>query len=229
MSNREITIGRNPNCDIPLGQTCVYASSLHSTIFVDGGYLIYNDVSRNGTVINGKQVLKQSCPIRYGDNIMIAGQYHLDWETISHFFPSVKPSVSYAQPNVRSGEAYMGTAMVSAQDNICGDDETPDLGWNWGAFMLYPLWGFWNGCWWAILIFLFLGWLGGVIINIVFGICGSQWAWKNKTWSSAREFNSMQKAWKPWGIAVFILNILSTLILFVFYYAIIMSFLVNIY
>ena len=44
--------------------------------------------------------------------------------------------------------------------------------WNWGAAGLYPIWGLFNGCWWAALCLL-AGWISFPIANVIFGVYGS--------------------------------------------------------
>lgn len=206
MMTKEITIGRNGNCDIILGNVCVYASHMHATMYMDGWQLMYRDHSRNGTIINNNMVHNRAVPVEYGDTIMIAGQYQLSWNQIEEFFPRDQHPVN--NPN--------GYDVPTSQ-GYSTENSLPKMGWNWGAFMLYPIWGFWNGCWWGILIAFFFGWT--IIPNFIFGACGSSWAWSNRQWRDADEFNQMQAAWRPWGIAIFVINILFVLFTFIFGFA----------
>ena len=172
---------------------------------MDGRQLMFRDNSRNGTLINNIMVHNRAVPVNYGDTIMIAGKYHLNWNQIEGFFPrSQSVGKDYQEPLV---------APPVTTSNI----GSPDLSWNWGAFMLYPLWGFWNGCWWGILVAFFFGWT--VIPNFIFGACGSSWAWSNKRWRDVEEFNDMQAAWRPWGIALFVINICFVTLWFIFGFA----------
>lgn len=206
MTNGEITIGRSRTCDIVLSEDWVYASQQHATMYKDGSQLMYKDNSRNGTIINDMSVNNKAVPVDYGDNIMIAGDYPLDWNQVERFFPRRE----YFNSNNRDYPPTPQT-YVKAVNNYEYNRENsgvigPDLTWNWGAFMLYPLWGFWNGCWWAIFIAFFLGWT--IIPSILFGAYGSKWAWANKDWRNVDEFNRMQAAWRPWGIAFFVINVI---------------------
>ena len=201
MMNGKITIGRSRNCDIVISEDCVYASQMHATMYMDGTQLIYQDNSRNGTMVNGTSVHNRAIPVEYGDVIMIAGNYLLDWNQVERFFPRKW----YPESN-QQGYRPMFRMYVKDFNN----EGIPDMTWNWGAFMLYPLWGFWNGCWWAILIGFFVGWT--FIPSILFGALGSKWAWANKNWRDVNEFNQMQAAWRPWGIALFVINIIFWLL-----------------
>ena len=84
---REITIGRSRDCDVYLDPRCDLASSYHATVYMDGNQLMYRDRSRNGTMINNVGVHNRAVPINYGDIIMIAGRYQLNWNQIMQFFP----------------------------------------------------------------------------------------------------------------------------------------------
>lgn len=203
---REVTIGRSKDCDIYLDPRCQYASKYHGTIFYDGQQLMYKDTSTNGTMINNVSVKHRSVPIRRGDIIMLAGKYQVNWNQIDAFFPS-----AVAQPPHYSGTVSDETSPVSESE------PGPDLSkWSWGAFMLYPLWGFFNGCWWAILVFFFFGW--AIIPAFIFGIYGYSLAWENRRWNSVIDFEETQHSWDMWGIAIFILNVIVlSFVLFAFW------------
>lgn len=79
-------------------------------------------------------------------------------------------------------------------------------GWNWGAAGLTWIWGVYHGVWISLLAFIpFVN----IIMVIVLGIKGSEWAWSARQWGSVEEFVSSQKKWKPWGIVFFALMILG--------------------
>ncbi len=79
-------------------------------------------------------------------------------------------------------------------------------GWNWGAAGLTWIWGLWHGVWISLLFFIPVI---NIIMVIVMGIKGSEWAWKAQKWQSVESFTASQKKWKPWGILFFILMILG--------------------
>lgn len=229
MVSREITIGRAENSDIYLDPRCEYASGNHGTIYWDGYQLIFKDTSSNGTVINNTKIHHQSVPIRKGDVIMIAGKYQLSWNAIDKFFPNLPQKrggatvLDQPQPAAGSG-AGSGTSAGQSDASSSTDEQPLTDKWSWGAFMLYPIWGFFNGCWWAIFVYLFLCWT--IIPAIVFGIYGRRWSWKNKQWSSALNFNKTQATWDKVGLILFIINIVMTVISILFsilFYASILS------
>ena len=82
-------------------------------------------------------------------------------------------------------------------------DESPKLGWNWGAFFFNWLWGIFNGVYWPLLMLIPSGLsyrypaasIITFIMCIVLGIYGNEMAWSNKYWRNAKEFNETQHKW----------------------------------
>lgn len=81
-------------------------------------------------------------------------------------------------------------------------------GWNWGAAGLTWIWGISQGVWISLLAFIPLV---NIVMWIVLGLKGNEWAWKSQKWESVDAFVSYQRKWKPWGIAFFIIGILGML------------------
>ena len=185
---REVTVGRSKDCDIYLDPRCNYASNHHGTIYYDGNRLMFRDTSTNGTMINNVSVKNRAVPIQHGDVIMLAGRYLLNWNQIDGFFPNIPQPQVYKEV-VQEGTQFGGVTQ----------ERVPKFKWNWGAFGLFPIWGFFNGCWWGILVSMFLGWLYP-IPNLIFGMYGSRWAWENKKWSSVDEFEQAQSTWTIAGV-----------------------------
>ncbi|MBQ8968250.1 MAG: FHA domain-containing protein [Bacteroidaceae bacterium] len=194
MTIREVTIGRSKNSDIYLDDHCQYASKYHATLYYDGSQLMYRDTSTNGTLINNINVKNRAVPIHHGDTIMVAGQYPVTWNQIDQFFPPRRPEPVFTPPVVVQP---ITPPMPEVQPEI---DE-----WSWGAFMFYPLWGFFNGCWWAFLVNIAVGWT--LIPSIIFGVQGRRLAWENRRWQNAEAFNEAQDTWDGWGMAFFFLSI----------------------
>lgn len=184
MNIREVKVGRSHSCDICLAPECRYCSSVHAILYMDGQALMYRDCSRNGTYINNCKVHQRAVAIHHGDNIMLAGAYPLSWNSIDRFFPV----------NSQANEQAIQQPPNEKQKR------TPDLGkFNWGAFFLYPIWGFFNGCWWAILF----SW-SGLLANILFGAFGTRIAWSNGKWEDADDFEQAQHSWTQWGVGIFL-------------------------
>jgi hypothetical protein len=87
-------------------------------------------------------------------------------------------------------------------------------GWNWGAFLLSWIWGIGNNVWIALLAII--PW-GGLVMAIVLGVKGNEWAWRAKKWDNIEHFKRTQKTWAKWGIGIFlgiiILNVLLVLLI----------------
>lgn len=234
MIPREVTIGRATDCDILYGNDCPYVSNRHALIYFDGKQLVYKDTSTNGTLINKTRIHNRSVVIgTLGDNqrinidenmtILLAGKYPLRWETLGHYFPiQTKVSLNHIPTRINEISATeqqrynIEPVPLSEQHFIQSQDivsiEVELTKFNWGAFFLYPFWGFANGMWWAFLIAIFFSW-AIFIPNIVFGIKGSRWAWENKKWRNMNHFISVQESWKKWGIGIFLANVFLSILL----------------
>jgi hypothetical protein len=117
----------------------------------------------------------------------------------------------------------LGTAEAG---NSSGEGEAaivPDeiRGWNWGASLLGWIWAIGNkrydvaayGLGVYILFFLLgpVGWLAQLVMSIIFGAKGNEWAWRSKKWRSIEHFKRTQRTWARWGIVALILNLLLAL------------------
>lgn len=76
-------------------------------------------------------------------------------------------------------------------------------GWNWGAFLMNWIWAIGNRVWIGLLALVL-----GIIMSIILGIKGSEWAWQNRRWESVEQFKTVQRIWAYWGVAVLILSFL---------------------
>lgn len=85
--------------------------------------------------------------------------------------------------------------------------------WNWGAFFLTWIWGIGNNVLIAFLCFVpFLN----VVMPIVLGIKGGEWAWQKKRWDSLEHFQRVQRIWAWVGFGVFLFLLLTTIAAFSF-------------
>ena len=73
-------------------------------------------------------------------------------------------------------------------------------GFNWGAFLFGAIWAIFNNTWIGLLA-LVPGL--NVIMAIVLGVKGNEWAWQNKRWDSVEHFFSAQRNWALWGLIIF--------------------------
>lgn len=87
---------------------------------------------------------------------------------------------------------------------------------NWGAFLLTPIWGIFNKTYITLLFFIFpfipyIGIILTLIFAIYFGINGNRLALKNKKWNSVEDFNKNQKCWTIIGFVVTLLTLIQYL------------------
>ena len=86
-------------------------------------------------------------------------------------------------------------------------------GWSWGAFLLNWIWAIGNRTWIGLLALIPYV---GLVMNIVLGFKGREWAWQNKSWDGVEHFQRVQKQWSRWGVgiyaAVFLLSLLVALL-----------------
>lgn len=81
----KIRIGRDDSNDIVIDESNNHVSNFHAVIIKeDDGTYTYEDRSTNGSKINGQIVHKQTIKIEPGDEIILAGQYHLLWNEIDN-------------------------------------------------------------------------------------------------------------------------------------------------
>jgi serine/threonine protein kinase len=86
-----------------------------------------------------------------------------------------------------------------------GQPLPPELDrWNWGATLLPGLWSINNRVWigliaWSCLLTCGISW---VVIAILLGARGNQWAWRSRQWQSVEAFKANQRAWSTAGIVV---------------------------
>ena len=88
--------------------------------------------------------------------------------------------------------APQGTPQsVMAGVDIAASAPIPEgvKGWSWGAFLLSWIWAIGNRTWIGLLALIPYV---GVIMAIVLGFKGREWAWKNRQWDSLEEFNRVQ-------------------------------------
>ncbi|MBT1449778.1 hypothetical protein KJ365_02715 [Glaciecola sp. XM2] len=66
-------------------------------------------------------------------------------------------------------------------------------GWNWGAFFLNWIWGIGNSTYIALLVFVPLV---NIVMLVLLGLKGNEWAWKNRAWRDVEHFKATQKKWR---------------------------------
>jgi serine/threonine-protein kinase len=99
---------------------------------------------------------------------------------------------------------------MHAQGPLPGDFQ----GWNWGAFLLRPVWASYHGVSPGMVILL--GVLEvmalGLIPAVYLGIRGNQIAWTRRRFESAAQFRKVERAWARAGILVYLLAAIGFLL-----------------
>jgi serine/threonine protein kinase len=73
-------------------------------------------------------------------------------------------------------------------------------GWNWGAFLISPLWCLTNQVWIGL-----ISWIPylGLPMPFILGAKGNVWAWRSRQWRSIQDFKAHQKAWAKAAIIIY--------------------------
>ncbi len=90
-------------------------------------------------------------------------------------------------------------------------------GWNWGGFLMTWIWGIGNNVWISLIALLgfipWIGWIIELIMRIILGIHGNEWAWQRKKWESIEHFKKTQRNWMWWGVSLLIAYIIFAIAL----------------
>ena len=120
-------------------------------------------------------------------------------------------------------EAQLKTGAWPGHTSPAGPGYTPGLGslsvlppelrgWNWGAFLLTWIWGIGNNVWIALIalggLIPYVGWIISIVMAIILGARGNQWAWQKKKWDSTEHFRKTQRTWMWYGIGMLVVQIL---------------------
>jgi hypothetical protein len=121
------------------------------------------------------------------------------------------------QPPVSNTPPTGVNTAVSTSDGPNGPFPQELNKWNWGAFLLSWIWSIGNSVWIGLLVLLsFIPVIGPIIslvMVIMLGIKGNEWAWKAKKWDSVEHFKTVQAKWKKWGIILVVGSIAVAFIL----------------
>jgi hypothetical protein len=76
--------------------------------------------------------------------------------------------------------------------------------WNWGAFLLAPIWALGHRLWWRAAVAILLGWIpvAGLTIAIAFGLRGNRWAWERESYPNIDDFRRRERNWVKAGLIV---------------------------
>ncbi len=84
------------------------------------------------------------------------------------------------------------------------------IGWNWGAFLLWWIWGIGNNTY--ISFITLIPFLGQIVMPFVLGVKGNEWAWQNKQWESIEHFKMVQSQWALGGLIPIIIAVVVVII-----------------
>lgn len=85
--------------------------------------------------------------------------------------------------------------------------------WNWGAFLLCPLWLMSHGRIWRAMLFLVisvvpLGWVVTFSMAVAYGLKGNKVASTSRDFVDDAQFVAVQNAWRNWGFGFALIGVL---------------------
>lgn len=128
---KTITIGR-VDCDIIISDSNI--SRKHATISLVNGQYVYNDISKNGTTINGRVYQNEKVVITPGTPIYLANKIQLPWAQILMLLPNSPIKVQGNHHNSNEYETIINQYPISKEETI---------GAGWGILsFIFPIIGF---------------------------------------------------------------------------------------
>jgi len=82
--------------------------------------------------------------------------------------------------------------------------------WNWGAFLLTFIWGIGNRVYISLLALIPIV---NIVMAVILGVKGNEWAWRKNRSLSLAEFKQLQKSWAKWGIIIIAITSVVFLVL----------------
>ncbi|MDP4813478.1 MAG: FHA domain-containing protein [Saprospiraceae bacterium] len=80
-----VSIGRNPDNKVVIKDNSNSVSGNHGEIKIfDNGSMYYKDISRNGSMINGRLIHNTECPVQRGASIIFPNNNKLDWDEVPY-------------------------------------------------------------------------------------------------------------------------------------------------
>ena len=141
----------------------------------------------------------------------------------SHRAPEPRANVA-GNESVRPEQGLPGSSG-SAADNGSGvrGAQLPESlkGFNWGAFLMGPIWSLFNQVWIGLIGFISvipqipieIRLLITLALALYLGFKGNELAWRSKKWSSTAHFASVQRTWLIVGLAVTVIFLILSFIL----------------
>ncbi|MFK7896140.1 MAG: hypothetical protein AB8G23_09910 [Myxococcota bacterium] len=111
-------------------------------------------------------------------------------------------------PTILAGRSAFSSQAFEANDSDAVEVENQ---WNFGAFVLTPIWGLGNRVYWSLLALVPIL---GFAVQIYAGLKGYKAARDSFPWQSDEEFEQAQRLWNRWGIGVGIFSLVVYSLLF---------------
>lgn len=136
---KEITIGRM-GCDIIIPDGCI--SRKHAVISLVNGQYVYQDMSKNGTTINGLVYKNQKVVVSPGTPIFLSNKVQLPWAQVLMMLPNKGVRVDSGNGDGATFVNYGGGGQVINPNSYPSqNNEAIGIGWGIGCF-LFPILGF---------------------------------------------------------------------------------------
>jgi hypothetical protein len=78
-------------------------------------------------------------------------------------------------------------------------------GWNWGAFLLNWIWAIGNNVWIGLIALIPAA---SLVMAIILGVKGNEWAWQSRKWQSVEQFRRTQAVWTMWAVIILVFWVL---------------------
>ena len=76
--------------------------------------------------------------------------------------------------------------------------------WNWTAFLTNWVWAIGMRTWIGLLAFLPYV---ALVVSILLGVKGNEWAWRKRKWESVEQFKRVQRIWAYWILPIYAIQI----------------------
>lgn len=118
--------------------------------------------------------------------------------------PATKPAEAEIKPT-ESVAAPAAPVTSNASGGLNGPFPAELSGWNWGAFLMSWIWAIGNSVWIGLLALI-----GPIslIVAIILGLKGNEWAWQHRKFENVEQFKKVQKTWAIWGLVLFIISLI---------------------
>lgn len=117
--------------------------------------------------------------------------------------PGEDSTISQANSVVNTLPDPTATEVVQSNSSGLGKESVvPEeiKGWSWAGFLWTWVWAIGTRTWVGLIGVVFPL---NIIISVILGLKGTEWAWRNKKWESVESFNKIQKEWVKWWLIIF--------------------------